>query len=672
MNDIKVAIIDYETYKAMLLLCVFLPHTGEKFAFEVSYRKNDIYALVKFIKEGDYEYQVGYNNIDFDGQVSQFILDNYEKWTDLTGLEICSKVYDFTQELIDNQNYDIRPKYREKHMDFKQIDLFKIWHFDNKNRRVSLKFLEFSLDLDIETLPVMHNKETLEDWEIEKVIEYCWKDIFATYAFYKITRGNTEHPLFKNKDKIQLRFDIIQEFELSNECINWNDVKIGAELNKKFYKELSGKSEPQIWELKKQRKFKQFTFGDCFPKYWKFQTEEFNNFFKGIAKERVNIYGKQEFKLKTKDNIYTIAKGGGHTSDSCRKIVPLEDELILDADIASMYPNAIRKRKLFPSHLGIKWNEAYTSNIPKRLEAKKRYKETKDKKYDNLQETFKLSLNGSFGKLIDTYDWQYDPFAGMCVTIGSQIDIMMLVEMLSLDNGISIKSLNTDGVVCVVKKTSLDNYYKICAEWETIVGNDTLGKLEFTEYEYLIQTSVNDYLALKKGDEPIEERLKFKGDFLQDYEPNKNKSRRIVPIALKEYFVNGKLPEDTLKEHRNIFDFCIGVKATRDFYYEGVDRETGEVKKYDKLIRYYVSTQGEKLYKVRKEGVETKAPARRECEAGVPYQTLFNTAVKYSNFEDYKIDYDYYLDKIYRIIEKLEPEVAKKRHNDKNGILTLF
>ena len=63
-----------------------------------------------------------------------------------------------------------------------------------------------------------------------------------------------------------------------------------------------------------------------------------------------------------------------------------------------MYPNIIRKRELYPAHLGKVWNEAYISNIPKRLEAKKKYKETQEKKYDNFQECFKLVMNGCFGQ----------------------------------------------------------------------------------------------------------------------------------------------------------------------------------------------------------------------------------------------------------------------------------
>lgn len=663
MNDIKVAIIDYETYKAILLLCVFLPHTGEKIAFEVSGRKNDLYALIKFIREGDYEYQVGYNNIGFDGQVTQYILDNYEKWTDLTGLEICSKVYDFTQELIDNQNYDIRPKYHEKHMDFKQIDLFKIWHFDNQNKRTSLKWVEFSIDVDIETLPIYHGKEELSVEEIEKIVEYCWKDISATYEFYKITRGWTENPLYKGKDKLQLRFDLKEEIGL--DCINWNDVKIGEEWNRKDYMEITKRSYKECFP-KKVRYFYGMKYREFFPNTVNFQTPEIKKYIKNIG-ETFIINKKQEFVTTLGNNKITIARGGIHSAEKPRIIKSDKEHVYIQTDIGSQYPNAYRKYGLYPLHLGKPANEIATIKIDRRLRDKQQFKETNNPRFESLAESGKFALNGGlYGKLKQKGSFLEDHVCQLKITMGCQLEILMITEDLVL-KGFNVVSLNTDGWDTVVQRSRLEEFYEICNKWEKTIGNDVLGNFEYTEFEWIVQLSVNDYLAkLPTG------KYKEKGDLATKVEIHKNKSRLIIPIALKAYFGEGRLPEETIRNHKNIFDFCIGLKATKDFYYEGVDRQTGEVKKYDKLIRYYVSTEGEKLYKVKKEGVESKAPPRRECEAGIPYQTLFNTVVKHDNFEDYKIDYSYYENKVYDIISRILPEVKQKRHNEQNGILTLF
>jgi DNA polymerase elongation subunit (family B) len=167
-------------------------------------------------------------------------------------------------------------------------------------------------------------------------------------------------------------------------------------------------------------------------------------------------------------------------------------------------------------------------NIPKRLEAKRLYKETGDKKYDNFQECFKLVMNGNFGRLGDRFDWQYDPFASMQVTIGGQVDLFMLAEDLLQIPTLKITSMNTDGITVLIHQDYVQKYYDACKTWEEEVGNDILGNLEYVEYELFVQTSVNDYLAVKKADwvfkdgefkaividKPLDKRVKKKGEKL--------------------------------------------------------------------------------------------------------------------------------------------------------------
>jgi len=351
-----------------------------------------------------------------------------------------------------------------------------------------------------------------------------------------------------------------------------------------------------------------------------------------------------------------------------------------------MYPNIIRKRGIYPVHLGPKWNEAYVLNISKRLEAKKKFKETGDKKYDNFQETYKLILNGSFGKLGDTYDWQYDAFAGMKVTIGGQIDLFMLIEDFCIA-GFKITSANTDGMECLVPVDRIQEYYEICKDWEAEVGNDVLGNLEYVEYEMFAQTSVNDYIAVKKADwmwkddkfqavpinKSIEARTKKKGDFLTSYELYKNKSKCIIPIALEKYFTQGIVVADTIKNHRNIFDFCIAKKASRDYFYRQVDRKIGTVTDLNKMIRYYCSKgKGEKLYKIKKASSDKTGPETSTCESKSNQQVLFNRPFKLQNWEDYGIDYQFYIDQAYVIIDKIEPEKVIQRKAKENGQFSLF
>lgn len=399
-SELKVMVQDLETFRKLCIIGGYIPDEDRWVMFEISRRKNELDAAVKFLKEEPIQYYITFNGVLFDSQVCQYILDNYEDWYDKSTDEILQLIYKFVQEqLISAQDYGIAPPYKEPYMDIKNIDLFLIFHMNNDARRTSLKWCMYAMNEDIELMEVDHASEYLTDEEIEQTIHYWKNDIKATWQLWKYATGDTDHNDYKGKNKVQLRLDLIKEMGLPWTAINWNDVKIGDELNKRTYLELSGITHNKLYDKVKNKKSRSgFKFKDCYPKYMKFQTKEFQNLFKQIGDTAVNLNEKQEFHITYNNTEYTIAKGGGHSGEGARITVPEPNQIILDADVGSMYPNIIRKRQLYPAHLGIKWNEAYVSNIAKRLEAKKLYKQTGDKKWDNLQETYKLVLNGSFGQ----------------------------------------------------------------------------------------------------------------------------------------------------------------------------------------------------------------------------------------------------------------------------------
>jgi hypothetical protein len=160
---------------------------------------------------------------------------------------------------------------------------------------------------------------------------------------------------------------------------------------------------------------------------------------------------------------------------------------------------------------------------------------------------------------------------------------------------------------------------------------------------------VNDYLAIKTDGE-----IKKKGDFLTDFELHKNKSARIVPLALEQYFVSNIPVADTIRGHSNIFDFCLRQKASKDFHYEGIDRSTGNKTVYNKLIRYYISNTGEKLLKIKNEDSTSGAAAVSQVEAGEWLATVCNKLDKNHPLDN--INYAYYIERAEKLIRKIETE----------------
>ena len=293
----KILICDIETYAELFLNIYYDPEERRWYRFEVSKWKNELEGMMKFIDGHLDYYVVTFNGLSFDSQVIEWIVKNYENWNELSGLEITAKISQFASDRIDDANYDIFPPYKEDQLIMKQIDLFTIWHFNNINRRTSLKALEYALNLpNIEETPVPFDKTDLSLEERKQVIEYCMNDIKATYEFYLVTRGLTDNPLYKGKDKIADRLIMEEEFGLK--CLNWDDVKIGAEWNKLDYIELTKKPEESL-KPKQIIHFYGKRFRQFFPpvmKEIKPQTKELSDFLRQFG-NTFALNKKQEFKF---------------------------------------------------------------------------------------------------------------------------------------------------------------------------------------------------------------------------------------------------------------------------------------------------------------------------------------------------------------------------------------
>ena len=159
-------------------------------------------------------------------------------------------------------------------------------------------------------------------------------------------------------------------------------------------------------------------------------------------------------------------------------------------------------------------------------------------------------------------------------------------------------------------------------------------------------------------------------DFLTDFELHKNKSARIVPIALENYFVHNIPVADTITKHTNIFDFAIRQKASKDFHYEGVDRKNGNTTVYNKLIRYYVSLRGEKLLKIKNKDSTSTANDVSQVEAGEWLCHVCNYLTKDHPLDN--INHAYYIEKAERIIRKIETKGKKTKININPNQISLW
>ena len=399
----KIKVYDIETLMVMFYYLDYDPVTKEYVEFEISENRNDLFKLVKYLNDLKSEgyYMVGYNNVQYDFNVLQHIYDNHVTLSEMSNLDIAKYISEYSSLNIKTTNSGGFPQYAEHEFLVDQIDLLKINHFDNENRRTSLKWLQYMMCWPlVEGMPVDFNSLTLNEADLEKVRKYCKNDVMSTHEFYLYTIGEVEHEFYKGNNQILNRMTIIKEGLLPKSAMNYADSKIGDELNKIAYAKSKGIDVFEIYSIRKKRKpTKKFTFGDAIPDYVTFKTPEFNAFFNMVKKERVRLLDdEQEYVFTYKGTTYVIAKGGIHSENISEIIIPKEDEYLDDSDVGAQYPNAIDKRGLYPSHLGPEWCGVMRNTIFEKDEYKQIGKGVSDPleklKWKGLETMKKLQMNG--------------------------------------------------------------------------------------------------------------------------------------------------------------------------------------------------------------------------------------------------------------------------------------
>lgn len=631
---------DIETY--LSIFCVVFKYQDRYKIFEISERIDQYDELVSFLKEGALKqwFFVGFNNVRFDGQVLQWLLEAKDSFKKLTGKTKAKHIMEFAQSVIQKINNKEFPPYQESKLSCQQLDLYLQHHYNNRARSTSLKWLEYSMNWrKIQDLPYKFD-EVLDKSKFDNVIEYCCNDVNATYEFFK-----------KSQKLVELRFS--QQAENPHlELFNKSDSSIGESL---FLDLMSEKLDVEKSKLKKMQTRREFiNLKDVILPYIEFTTPEFNSVLEFFKQQTITEATKDAFKhLMIFDEMeYAYGLGGLHAARNNSIFQSNEDNIVLSIDFASFYPNISIKNKFYPEHLSEAFCVLYEELFEKRKLIPK----------SNPQNTaIKLLLNSCYGKSGDDYSFLYDKFFQMCITVNGQLILSMLCERLSQIEGVRMVMVNTDGAELIVPKNKKREVYNVCLGIEKL----TQLQLEYTTYDKLFTRDINNYLSVD-----LNGKIKTKGAFEIDVDFHKNRSQRIVQIAVKRYFVDGISVEETVKNHLNsgnydkienqgIYDFCIGKKIQSNQHYT-LETETDELIRTvdDKVIRFYVSSDGDYLRKNYSDG-------RKEVTVGGNKVTMF---MDYYDSENYNIDYDYYIAEANKIIfqvdgttERLERERKEER-----------
>ena len=678
----KTYIYDLETFKAVFSATFYCVETGVGDVFEVSSRKDNrllLFSFLERLKKEDAR-MVGFNNLAFDYCILHWILKNRK----FTPQQVYNQAQDIIDEMKDNR---FGKTIAAKNQFVKQIDLYKINHFDNQAKSTSLKILKFNMRLDdLQDLPYEVDAELTPE-QIDKVIYYNIDDVIATYKFYEQCKG-----MLDLRDSLSAKYGI--------DFTNMSDSKIGSEIfiqeieavkPNSCYKIVNHKREPN------QTKRNNIYVNDIIFPYVKFKRPEFqaildwfktrniketNGIFSNIlesdlgdvakyaemvtkrskkldnepteadlAKVRQEIplaeieikelkSGKKSYFYTWKEaenlNIvinghkYVFGTGGLHSSVESQVVKSDDEFIIVDWDVNSYYPHLAIQNDIFPQHLGIQFCMTYLDMYNQRKTYAKGSAE-------NL--SIKLALNSVYGNSNNQYSPFYDPQYTMTVTLNGQLSLCMLIEdILELDGASSVQS-NTDGITMKIRKKDTEIVDTIVKNWEIA----TKLEMERNDYSKMFIRDVNNYLTVYAATG----KVKLKGAYVFELEHHKDQSCVVVQKAVAEFLANGTKVEDYITNHKDKFDFMLRTKVPRSMSLVLVD-DLGNETVQQNVSRYYVSNGvgSGSLIKIMPP-VNEKVDDRR---AGI---CVGNKVKICNNILDFcwDIDYTYYITEAEKLIE---------------------
>jgi hypothetical protein len=628
IRDKIVYVYDIEVFPNVFHCTVKNTETGELHKFEISCRSNQLDELVEFfhtintnhtfgdLYTTDIQFKTdklfcGYNNLHYDNAIINYIIDYYNTMKYKDYRTICKSIFNLSKVITNSSEDDINAWKKWKYMVcFDSFDLLTML-YSNK-LRVGLKEIQV-------TMQYKNVQEFVTDWQadlpesqIDSMIEYNINDV-----------NSTEELLNRCKKDIDLRIAIEDEYGVR--VLSKDGVNIGMKILTQKYLEKTGQT---WWDIKDLRSpMSVIPLNAVILPFIKYDSPVLQKVLADMKSQIVSPGRKgYENKFVFEGLQYSVGVGGIHSVNKPEIIIPKEDELLIDIDVASLYPSMLIEYGFYPKHLGPEFLEVYKQIKDERIEAKHNGNKVKN-------ETLKLALNGLSGNLQNEHNFCYSPFAVMQIRINGQLLLLMLAEKLT-QLGCRIVQANTDGLFVLLKKDVYSKVNKVCRDWEQL----TKLTLEEERFKAMYQYAINDYFAIAEDDS-----VKEKGMFITTVKLGKGLTPKIIPKAVINFFKNGVSVEETIKGCQDIKDFLMSEKTGKQWHVEYNNKEQ------QRTNRFYASTNGAYLWKWK--GEDTRQYQNMLTASGV---TLLNY-LDDKPIEERKINYRYYIMEAYKIIRELKP-----------------
>lgn len=608
-------IYDIETYPNVFLVTFQHFDSGLQWVYEISDWKNDsghIINFIEYLKNANCRL-VGFNNLHFDYPVIHFLIR--------MGYSDAVTLYNKAVAIINSNDSDrwlhfIKPSDRL----VTQIDLYKIWHFDNRAKSTSLKILEFNMRSDsIQELP-FKTGSILTREQTDKLILYNIHDVQQTALFYSHT-----------SQMISFRQELSTKY--NRDFMNHNDTKIGKDYFVMKLEEsgVSCYNYDKYGRTPRQTLRPEIRLKDAILPWIKFETFEFNMIHEWLLSQVITetkgVFTNLIARLHDFD--YVFGLGGLHGSVESKVFESNDDIVIIDIDVKSYYPNIAIVNRFYPLHLTEVFCDIYKELYDNR---------SKYPRSSSENAMLKLALNGVFGDSNNPFSVFYDPLFTMSVTLNGQLLLCMLIEQLIKIKELSIIQVNTDGVTLKCPRSRYDQVTSVCTQWE----NFTQFFLEYSTYSKMFIKDVNNYLAQKEDGS-----IKRKGAYEHELEWHQNHSALVVPKIAEQVLVNNVSIRDTVINWPDKLDFMLRTKVPKTSYL--VIEADNQQHKLQNITRYYVSTIGGYLFKMMPPLKGSDTWRKISIEAGrkvIPCNDLAGVDIC-------DIDYEYYINEVEKLCTPL-------------------
>ena len=199
-------VMDYETLLNCFIAVFEDIKSEHREIFVIHKERNDCLEFITFLERNILleEWHVSFNGIGFDAQVTEHILANKEQLLEMSGEEVALFIYATAQDTIQRQNEGEWAVFAPWNLQIKQVDVFKLNHWDNAAKRTSLKWAQFSMDWqNIQDMPIHHSTLIKTLKQIDDIIEYCINDVASTKAI-----------MYRSKKEIALRKELTKEYNI--------------------------------------------------------------------------------------------------------------------------------------------------------------------------------------------------------------------------------------------------------------------------------------------------------------------------------------------------------------------------------------------------------------------------------------------------------------------------